>query len=147
MNAQAQAYFVQFVATKLQIPVTVDPIYCKQEGSYAHYEIDEQQGIFRIFVSDLSDSRAIAHELTHSLQYFCESYFFKLPELREYLLKIGLTPDKEFFKTFLPHWRKHVKTGTYDPFDFDREIVAYYVEYANNGWQLFQHLCRDAGII
>jgi hypothetical protein len=147
MNAQAQAYFVSFVATKLQIPVVVDPAFCAAKGGLAIYRRDKT-GAITIFVSDLSDSKAIAHELTHALQSIFGKYTFKLPELREYLLKIGLTPDEDFFtETFLPHWRECVKKGSYSPHEFSHELVCYYIEYASNGWLLFQHLCRDAGII
>jgi hypothetical protein len=147
MSNQAQAHFVNFVASRLQIPVVVDPAFCAAKGGYAIYRRDKS-GAITIFVSDLSDARAIAHELTHALQSIFNKYIFMLPELREYLLKIGLTPDEDFLvETFLPHWRECVKEGSYSPHEFSHELVSYYVEYANNGWQLFQHLCRDAGIL
>ena len=145
MVTQAQkSHLVSAVASRLGVPIILDAAYCAKEGAWAMQEIDEY-GVIRIYVSDPDDVHAMAHEIVHLLQVCKNNYYFKLPELKEYLLKIGLTPDEEFLQqTFLPHWREVTSKGHYEHADFSAELPAYYAEYASNGWQFFQHLCIDA---
>lgn len=139
-----KSHLVNALASRLGVPIILDADHCAKAGGYACIETDEL-GVIKVYVSDLSDVHSIAHEFVHALQMCKNKYYFKLPELKEYLLKIGLTPDEEFLQqTFLPHWRKVTSEGHYDHAEFSAELPAYYVEYANNGWQLFQHICRDA---
>jgi hypothetical protein len=141
---EQKSFLVQKVASRLGVPIILDANHCAKAGGYACIETDEL-GVIKVYVSDVSDVHSIAHELVHVLQVCKNKYYFKLPELEEYLLNIGLTPDEEFLQqTFLPHWRKVTSQGYYAHSEFSSELPAYYVEYANNGWQLFQHFCGDA---
>lgn len=145
MVTQAQkAFLIRRLIESTSVPVVLDADHCAKAGAWACLETNMRDGI-KIYVSDIGDLHALAHEYVHVFQLLTGRYYFKLPELEEYLLNIGLTPDEEFLQqTFLPHWRKVTSEGHYFHEEFSAELPAYYVEYAENGWQFFQHLCRDA---
>jgi hypothetical protein len=138
----SKKYLLNKVISNLSLEITVDAESCRQQGiggKASHYD----NGTVKILLASADDQQTLMHEVVHAIQFKTGGFKFSNPQLRSWLELHGLEFDEAFHADFLPFWRE----SWYWPDQFFLEYLAYYCERASNGWQVFQLLCRQAGVL
>jgi hypothetical protein len=137
-NVQQQQYLISVISKNLGVELRENPELLTQGkfGWASRYEVE---------VADLNRVATLRHEFTHVIQKVTGEYLFTIPQFRTWM---GNNPiDEEFIKWFLPVWKTWVEAGSYERRDLVWEFLPYYITYANNGWQVFQRVCRESGAL